>query len=854
MARRVAGLRAFFLAALLPLTGLAAGVTETRLRNADQEPGNWLSVGRTHDEQRFSPLVQITPDNVSKLGLVWYADFDTNRGQEATPLVIDGVLYVTTAWSKVYAFNAKTGKRLWTFDPQVPGSIGIKGCCDVVNRGLAAWGDTLYLGSYDGRLIAIDARTGRKRWEVITVDPAKPYTSTGAPRVANGKVFIGNAGSEIGVRGYVSAYDAKDGHLLWRFFTVPGDPTKPYESPQLAAAAKTWNGDLYWKLGGGTVWDGIAYDPTTNLVYFGTANGTPWVAEARSPGGGDNLFLNSLIAVNADTGEYAWHYQTAPAETWDFDATSPVMLADLDLAGGKRHVLMQESKNGFFYLLDAKSGQLLSADPYTTVTWATHVDMKTGRPVEVPAARFGKTGKPAIVQPGGQGAHSWHPYSFSPRTKLVYMPVVETSTAFAPDPNYVAREGVANAGTGRAPATIYNDLHSDAPKQSRAFLVAWDPVARTEVWRSENRGVIASGVLSTASGLVFQGAQKGEFSAFRDSTGEKLWSTDPQTGLVAAPIAYSVDGEQYIAQLAGYGTRDYYTPNRSRLLVYKLGGRAKLPPAAPLPPARTFDPPVAFGDAALIARGADTYQVHCVMCHETQFGNRGLFPDLRMSPMLKTADAFRTVVVDGALESRGMVSFRDRIAPQDVEAIRAYLVKRAIDGKAAQAAAPAPVAARAPSYGPQYAADRAEIEDLQARYIFALDWQDAEAYAATFTEDGVLDWAGGIVRGRESIRSEVRNMRAAFAKKEAADAPRRPARLRHFTTNAVLTIDGDRATHISYWFELDNDGRDRWPYAGGYGHYEDELRKVDGRWLYTRRKIFNEVMDSRAAGPGNPIR
>ncbi|MEN9705110.1 MAG: hypothetical protein RLZZ393_989 [Pseudomonadota bacterium] len=851
MKRRIgAAVLGGWLFACLASTAPAAGVTEARLRDADKEPGNWLSVGRTHDEQRFSPLTQINADTVSRLGLAWFADFDTNRGQEASPLVIDGVLYVTTAWSKVYAFNAKTGRRLWSFDPQVPGGTGIKGCCDVVNRGLAAWEGRLYLGAYDGRLIALDARTGRKLWSVQTVDPSKPYTSTGAPRVANGKVFIGNAGSEIGVRGYVSAFDAKDGHLLWRFFTIPGDPSKPYENPQLAAAAKTWTGDVYWKLGGGTVWDGIAYDPGTNLVYFGTANGTPWVAEARSPGGGDNLFLNSLIAVDADTGAYAWHYQTAPAETWDFDATSPVMLADLDLAGGPRRVLMQESKNGFFYVLDAKSGQLLSADPYTKVTWASHVDMKTGRPVELPEARFGKTGKPAIVQPGGQGAHSWHPYSYSRRTKLIYMPVVETSTAFAPDPGYVAREGVANAGIGRVSPTIYNDLHSDAPKQSRAFLVAWDPVARREVWRSGNRGTVASGVLSTAGGLVFQGAQQGEFAAFRDTTGEKLWSADPQAGVVAAPISYTVDGEQYIAQLAGYGTRDYYTPNRSRLLVYKLGGTAKLPPAATLPPARGFDPPPAFGDAALVARGAEVYQVHCVMCHETQFGNRGLFPDLRMSAMLNTADAFRTVVIDGALEGRGMVSFRNRLTPQDAEAIRAFLVKRAIDGKAAQAATGA--AARKPAYDAQYAADRAEIEDLQSRYVFALDWQDADAYAATFAEDGVLDWAGGVIHGREAIRAEVRNMRAAFAKKEAADAPRRPSRLRHFTTNAVLKIDGDRATHVSYWVEFNNEVRDRWPFVGGYGHFEDELRKVDGRWLYARKKIFNEVMDSRAAGPQNP--
>jgi len=664
----------------------AAPVTDARLRQADKESGQWLSVGRTQDEQRHSPLTQINTGNVAQLGLAWYADFDTNRGQEASPLMVDGVLYVTTAWSKVYAFDARSGKALWHFDPQVSGAVGIKGCCDVVNRGVAAYDGKIYVGAYDGRLIALNARTGKPVWQVVTVDQSKPYTSTGAPRVANGKIIIGNGGSEIGVRGYVSAYDARSGKLLWRFYTVPGDPSKPYENEQMRQAAATWKGDLYWKLGGGTVWDGIAYDPRTNLVYFGTANGTPWVAEARSPGGGDNLFLNSIIAVNADTGAYAWHYQTTPAETWDFDATSPVMLADLDLPAGRRHVLMQESKNGFFYVLDAANGQLLSADKFTTVTWASHVDMTTGRPVELPEARFGKTGKPAIVQPGGQGAHSWHPYSYSPRTALVYMPVVETSTAFAPDPNYVAREGAANTAMGRTSPTIYNDLHSDAPRTSRAFLVAWDPVARREVWRSDNRGTIASGVLSTAGGLVFQGAQKGELSAFRDSDGAKLWSADPQTGVVAAPISYALDGVQYIAQLAGYGFRDYYTGNRSRLLIYKLGGKAQLPPVGELPPARQLDPPAVFGTSELIAQGAEVYGVHCVMCHETQFGNRGLFPNLLVSPQLHTAAGFESVVIGGALETRGMASFRQRLKAGDAEAIRAYLVKRATDAKTAQAA------------------------------------------------------------------------------------------------------------------------------------------------------------------------
>jgi PQQ-dependent dehydrogenase (methanol/ethanol family) len=669
---------------LMSVELLAGQVDGRRIIHADDEPGQWLSVGRTYDEQRFSPLTKITPDNVSSLALTWFADLDTNRGQEASPLMIDGVLYVTSAWSKVFAFDARTGKPLWSYDPKVPSEWGIRGCCDVVNRGLAAWGGNVFVASYDGRLIALDAKTGSRAWEVNTIDRTKPYTSTGAPRIARGKVIIGNGGSEIGVRGYVSAYDVRDGKLVWRFYTVPGDPSKPRENPQMQAAAKTWNGDLYWKLGGGTVWDAIAYDPVTRLVYFGTANGTPWVAEARSPGGGDNLFTNSIIAVNVDSGAYVWHYQTTPAETWDFDAASPFVIADLNYATGKRRVLMQAGKNGFFYALDAASGKLLSADKYVPVTWASHVDLQTGRPVEIPDARFGKTGKPAIVQPGAQGAHSWHPMSFSRRTGLVYFPLVETSTAFAPDPAYRYREGAANTAMGRAPPTLYDDLHSDAPRTARSFLIAWDPVASKEVWRSDLRGTIASGVLTTAGGLVFQGSQKGEFTAFRDTGGQKLWTADPQTGVVAAPISYEVAGEQYLAQLAGYGSRDYYTGNRSRLLVYKLGGKAQLPEVGPPPPARTLNPPVAFGTPEFIARGADVFSIHCTMCHETAYGNRGLFPDLRYSPMINSGEAFKAVVIEGLLQPKGMVSFRERISIDDAEAIRAYLTKRAWDAKPAR--------------------------------------------------------------------------------------------------------------------------------------------------------------------------
>ncbi len=424
----------------------AAPVAATRQAQANPEPGQWLSVGRTQDEQRHSPLARINTDNVGKLGLAWFADFDTNRGQEATPLAIDGALYVSTAWSKVKAYDARSGKLLWAFDPKVRGEFAGRGCCDVVNRGLAAWNGKIYVASYDGRLIALDSKTGAVIWDVLTLDHDKPVTSTGAPRVVKGKILIGNAGGEFGVRGYICAYDAETGKLAWRFYTVPGNPAEPFEAPILKTAAKTWNGN-WWELGGGgTVWDGIVYDQRLNLVYFGTGNGTPWNRAYRGSGGGDNLFLASIVAVNADTGAYAWHYQQAPGEAWDYDATSPLMLADSKIDGKSRRVLMQASKNGYFYVLDAKTGQFISAKNFVTVNWATGFEAKSGRPIVNPDARYDETGKATMIQPGAQGAHGWHPMSFNPQTGLVYFSAVETGFAVKGAQSFKAQPMGANTG------------------------------------------------------------------------------------------------------------------------------------------------------------------------------------------------------------------------------------------------------------------------------------------------------------------------------------------------------------------------------------------------------------------------
>jgi PQQ-dependent dehydrogenase (methanol/ethanol family) len=340
-------------------------VDAARLSAADSEPGQWMSHGRTYDEQRFSPLKQITTDNVKDLGLAWFADLDTNRGQEATPIVVDGTMYITTAWSKVKAYRAATGEKLWEYDPQVPGAWGVNACCDVVNRGVAVWEGKVFVGTLDGRLVALEAPTGKVLWDVNTIDREKPYTITGAPRVVKGNVLIGNGGAELGVRGYVSAYDAATGKLNWRFYTVPGNPAMPFENPALEMAAKTWNGEWWTLGGGGTVWDSMAYDPQLDLLYIGVGNGSPWNHTYRSQGKGDNLFLSSIVALKPEDGSYVWHYQSTPGESWDHTATQQIVLADLEIDGMKRRVVMQAPKNGFFYVLDAKDGTLISAKNFT---------------------------------------------------------------------------------------------------------------------------------------------------------------------------------------------------------------------------------------------------------------------------------------------------------------------------------------------------------------------------------------------------------------------------------------------------------------------------------------------------------
>ena len=677
------------LAAALALTGLLAPlaaqdapapVDHARLRAP--EPGQWLSVGRTYDEQRFSPLAQINDRTVGRLGLAWFADINTERGMEASPLVIDGVLYNVQPWNVVTAYDAKTGRVLWSYDPEVPLRFGRMACCDIVSRGLAAWQGKIYVATLDGRLIALDAANGRPVWSVPTVDNSKNYTITGAPRVFDGKILIGNGGAEMGVRGYVSAYDAETGAQLWRWHTVPGNPADGFENPAMEMAAATWTGEWWKGGGGGTVWDNLSYDPALGLVYIGTGNGSPWAQKWRSPGGGDNLFLASIVALRADTGEYVWHYQTVPGEEWDYTATQQMILADREIGGRTRKVLMQAPKNGFFYVLDRATGELLSAEKIAPINWASHVDMATGRPVENPAARYSTT--PVMISPGAGGAHNWNPMAFSPLTGLVYVPVTETYMAYAAAESFdPARGGLGTSFTGfdaeRRQIAEYADAHS------RGWLSAWDPVAQREVWRGPVAQKGSGGVLATAGNLVFQGTIGTTFAAYRADTGALVWEMPVQQVPISAPIAYEVDGEQYIAVNAGWGgglahvERSAYSQlflSKPRLLVFKLGGTAQLPPlpAASMVVPELSPPPALTGTPAQVALGESLYAQNCALCHGA--AARGGVKDLRHM-MPATHAAFLDIVLGGTRAQNGMASFADVLSREQAEAIHQYLNARA---------------------------------------------------------------------------------------------------------------------------------------------------------------------------------
>ncbi len=665
---------------------VAAAVTGERIVNADAEPGNWMSTGRTYDEQRFSPLDAINKETVNELGLAWYWDTGTVRGLEATPIVVDGVMYSTGTWSVVWAHDARTGELLWSYDPQVPRAHGKFACCDVVNRGVAVWKGRVYSGVLDGRLIALEAATGKLAWEVQTTDTELPYTITGAPRIVKDRVIIGNGGAEYGVRGYITAYDTETGTQAWRFYTVPGDPAQTAESPAMELAATTWRGSKWWEVGGGgTVWDSMAYDPELNLLYIGVGNGSPWNRYIRSPGGGDNLFLSSIVAIDPDDGSMAWFYQTTPGDTWDYTAVQHMILADIEISGVTRKVIMQAPKNGFFYVLDRTNGEFISAEAYVPVTWATHIDRETGRPVENPDAHYAEDAR--LVRPSPYGGHNWHPMTYHPGTGLVYIPALEIPFLFAQDNAFRVRPGEWNTGidfTQTIPAKDPDTLIA-AAGDVRGHLAAWDPVAQREVWRVQHAMSWNGGLLSTGGDLVFQGLADGRFAAYAADTGEQLWEFPVDTGIIAAPISYAVDGEQYIAVVAGWGGayalasgvgrhRDNVL-SEGRLLAFKLGADLALPELA-VTYLEIPEPPDIETTPRQVATGEALFHQNCSVCHGPGATASGALADLRYATAA-THQVWDGIVLEGAYIEKGMPRFDHLLSAEDSAALQAFVVETA---------------------------------------------------------------------------------------------------------------------------------------------------------------------------------
>lgn len=678
------------IASLIAGAGVAQDIAEDAIRKATggintqaiidnaAETKNWLNYGLDYAETRHSKLKSITTENVGELGLAWSHGLKSRRGVEATPIVVDGVMYVTASWSVVHALDAVTGEELWVYDPEVPRDYGYKGCCDVVNRGVALYEGKVFVGAYDGFLHAIDAATGKRLWKTDTIENREmSYTITGAPRVINGKVIIGNGGAEFGVRGYVSAYDAQSGEQSWRWYVVPGDPSKPFEDPSMEAAAKTWDSSVeWWKAGGGgTIWDAMAYDPELDLLYVGTGNGSPWNRNLRSPAGGDNLYLASIVALDPATGEYKWHYQNTPGDSWDYTSTQHIILADLEIDGAQRKVLMQAPKNGFFYVIDRTDGSFISAEPFVKVTWATGYD-KDGRPIEAEGAR--SITEPWETVPSAYGAHNWHPMSFNPNTGLVYIPAQGVPLVQTQDPAWELNKhkpGSVMSGLGWNLGYLFNTVAPEATPFGH--LLAWDPVEQKEAWRAEYVSPWNGGTLTTAGNLVFQGTADGRFIAYNATNGEVLWQTPVGSGVVAAPATWEHDGEQYVTIAVGWGgvygmlQRATDRTGPGRVYTFKVGGTA-LPPAYVEHDAATLVAglPYSPDDVGL---GAALYVANCLFCHGVPgVNNGGNVPNLGYSDA-RTLMGAEEIVLGGSLEGSGMPNFKDKLSDEDLKKVIAFI-------------------------------------------------------------------------------------------------------------------------------------------------------------------------------------
>lgn len=658
----------------------------SRAQLLDTSSGDdWPGFGRTYGEQHYSPLDQIDVSNVTRLGLAW--SLDLTPGHSLTgPIEVRGVLYFANRHNIIHAVDAVEGRVLWVFDSHAAERAGRRLRQSYGTRGIAWWNGKIYTGTTDGRLIAIDGQTGREVWSVMTVPDDEVRFINGAPRAFDGKIIVGHGGADAGpTRGYVTTYDAETGKLLWRFHTVPGNPAEGFEDEAMEMAAKTWSGE-WWKFGGGgTVWNAITYDAETATIFLGTGNGYPWNHRIRSAGEGDNLFLSSIVALDAHTGKYKWHYQTNPGETWDYNAAMDMQLADLVIDGQRRKTLLTAPKNGFFYVIDRLTGKLISAEPFAKQNWASHIDHVTGRPIEVPEARF-PDGSTFLMWPGALGAHNWLPMAYSPKTKLVYLPTIEMANTFSDEGIDVAR-WTPSTRTLLDGGVIVDFSPKDAgPLHGTSYLQAWDPVAQRQVWRIPTPGVSGGGTVATGGGLVFQGQLDGKFNAYSAVDGKPLWTFDAKAPVLAPPITYLANGRQFVTVITGAGSSwglfasplpvdiDYRTQAR-RVLTFALGGTATLPPGGKIELPLVMDPTYR-SDSKSAARGGLIYDQACVGCHGFEAVAAGTAPDLRKSTIVLEADAFRSIVKDGALTPNGMPQF-DEYDARQLDDIRQYIRSRA---------------------------------------------------------------------------------------------------------------------------------------------------------------------------------
>lgn len=641
---------------------------------------DWTAVGGTHDEAHYSRLAQIDTGNVGSLGLAWSLELPGEVTLEATPLEVGGTIYFSGSYAAVYAVDAASGKLLWKYDPQTWKHSPMKMFFSFgANRGVAYEDGRVFVAALDGRLIALDAKSGKELWVANSIPEGALNISTGAPRVMNGTVIIGNGGADFGARGFVTAFDAVTGKQRWRFYTVPGSPEENRGDPVMEAAAKTWRGE-WWKTGtGGTAWNGMTFDPETNRVYIGVGNAGPYDPEARSPGGGDNLYTSGIVALDATTGKYLWHYQQNPRDAWDYKATPNITVATIQLGGKPKRVLLHAPTNGFFYVIDRDTGKLLNQPGMTTpISWATGIDMQTGRPIENPNIRY-ETGKTEIW-PGTVGGHNWQPMSYSPRSGLVYIPIQQIGASFARSNQQ--SDGAFNVMGLRTEAIIKK------PGDGHGFLVAWDPVAQKEVWKVQHPTLWNGGTLATGGNLVFQGTADGWFNAYDAATGTRVWRFNAGLGIIGAPMAFSHGGQQYVSILVGYGGSAAafgkfmdvgwkYGKQPRRLLTFALGGSATLP-ATP-PPDFTVhaldDPAYRIDEADVIAGRA--LSVRCAACHGVGFHSTGTpGPDLRESAIALDVESLSTLLKTGALIENGMPAF-PMLSDTEIRQLHAYIRARA---------------------------------------------------------------------------------------------------------------------------------------------------------------------------------